>query len=101
MSAFSTSSKVVRSFINNRSNLINYTLYHQSPCFRLVSNKGQGIWPLLFTYRCMAGHAKWQNVAHIKSAKDRAKSVLFNKYIRMINAAVRGKILDCHIYKNK
>lgn len=101
MSALPFSSKVVRSFINNRSNLINYILYHQFPHFRLVPNKGQGTWPVLFTYRCMAGHAKWQNVAHIKSEKDRAKSILFNKYIRLISAAVRGKILNCRIYEDK
>lgn len=42
-------------------------------------------------YRFMAGHAKWQNVKHVKAEKDRQKSVLFNKYVRIINAAIRGK----------
>ena len=97
MSAISFSARFVRSCSNNYSNIINFTLCKQFFGFRLFSYECQRLWPVLFTYRCMAGHAKWQNVKHIKSEKDRAKSILFNKYIRLISAAVRGKILYRHI----
>ncbi|XP_054712369.1 probable transcriptional regulatory protein PERMA_0079 [Uloborus diversus] len=41
--------------------------------------------------RQMAGHAKWQNVKHIKAEKDRQKTMLCNKYSRLIALAVREK----------
>lgn len=40
--------------------------------------------------RMMAGHAKWQNVKHIKEAKDKQKSMVCNKYAFLLRSAVRG-----------
>jgi len=40
-------------------------------------------------HRCMAGHAKWQNIKHIKAAKDKEKTAICNRYVRMIGYAVR------------
>ncbi|GFX03335.1 probable transcriptional regulatory protein PERMA_0079 [Trichonephila clavipes] len=37
----------------------------------------------------MAGHAKWQNVKHVKAEKDRQKTLLCNKYVYLIAMAVR------------
>ncbi|KAF8796255.1 putative transcriptional regulatory protein like [Argiope bruennichi] len=37
----------------------------------------------------MAGHAKWQNVKHIKAEKDRQKQLMCNKYAFLIGLAVR------------
>ncbi|XP_015903371.2 probable transcriptional regulatory protein Tlet_1011 [Parasteatoda tepidariorum] len=39
--------------------------------------------------RYMAGHSKWQNIKHIKAAKDREKSITCSKYVRLIQFAVR------------
>lgn len=40
--------------------------------------------------RMMAGHAKWQNIKHIKEAKDKEKNMLCNKYAFLLRSAVRG-----------
>ncbi|KAG8197447.1 hypothetical protein JTE90_014929 [Oedothorax gibbosus] len=37
----------------------------------------------------MAGHAKWQNIKHIKDAKDREKSLVCNRYAFLLRSAVR------------
>ncbi|KFM59174.1 Translational activator of cytochrome c oxidase 1, partial [Stegodyphus mimosarum] len=41
--------------------------------------------------RQMAGHAKWQNIKHIKAEKDRKKQILCNRYARLVALAVREK----------
>jgi len=45
----------------------------------------------VFIYRHMAGHAKWQNIKHVKAEKDKQKSMMYNKYVRQVIAAVREK----------
>ncbi|XP_064614258.1 translational activator of cytochrome c oxidase 1-like [Liolophura sinensis] len=41
------------------------------------------------TWRAMAGHSKWQNIRHIKSAKDGQKAEMFSKMALKIKLAVR------------
>lgn len=36
-----------------------------------------------------AGHSKWQNIRHIKAAKDAQKSTTFNKMARLIRLAIQ------------
>ena len=38
-----------------------------------------------------AGHSKWQNIRHTKTAKDKAKGALFNKLIKEIERAASSK----------
>lgn len=38
-----------------------------------------------------AGHSKWQNIRHIKGAKDAERSKLFTKLSSQIKVAVVGK----------
>lgn len=45
--------------------------------------------------RTMAGHSKWQNIKHIKEAKDAEKANTFSKLSRQIKVAVQmGKSAD-------
>lgn len=37
----------------------------------------------------LAGHSKWQNIRHIKAAKDQARSAMIAKYINSMKVAVR------------
>lgn len=46
----------------------------------------------------MAGHAKWQNVKHVKAEKDRQKNIMCNKYVFLIGLAVRGKIVNFKLH---
>lgn len=38
-----------------------------------------------------AGHSKWQNIKHTKTAKDLQKNQLYNRHIEEIKLAIRGK----------
>lgn len=40
--------------------------------------------------RCMAGHSKWQNIKHIKAAKDAQKQAVANQVVNRIKVAIRG-----------
>lgn len=44
-----------------------------------------------FPVRGMAGHSKWQNIRHIKGAKDKEKSHLTSKFAQRLRVAVKGK----------
>ncbi|GIY02473.1 translational activator of cytochrome c oxidase 1 [Caerostris darwini] len=44
---------------------------------------------LNITIKRHAGHAKWQNVKHVKAEKDRQKTLVCNKYAFLIRMAVR------------
>lgn len=44
-----------------------------------------------FPVRGMAGHSKWQNIRHIKGAKDKEKSHLSTKFAQRLRLAVKGK----------
>ncbi|XP_063926788.1 translational activator of cytochrome c oxidase 1 [Zophobas morio] len=44
---------------------------------------------LTFTPRRFAGHSKWQNIRHIKGAKDAARSALFTRLSRQIKVAIQ------------
>lgn len=37
-----------------------------------------------------AGHSKWQNIKHIKGAKDAERSLIFAKLARLMKVAVIG-----------
>lgn len=37
----------------------------------------------------LAGHSKWQNIRHIKAAKDKARATMISKYINSMKIAVR------------
>uniref|UniRef100_T1JEQ5 Translational activator of cytochrome c oxidase 1 n=1 Tax=Strigamia maritima TaxID=126957 RepID=T1JEQ5_STRMM len=50
----------------------------------LVTNKH-----LFVNAKRMAGHNKWSNIKHIKASKDQAKSILHNKFVRLIRMAVK------------
>lgn len=41
-----------------------------------------------------AGHSKWQNIRHIKAAKDAEKSNMFSKLSRQIKVAVAGMSIN-------
>lgn len=44
------------------------------------------------------GHAKWQNIKHIKAANDQQKSVMISKQMRMLRIASIGSFgLVCNI----
>lgn len=37
------------------------------------------------------GHAKWQNIKHIKAAKDQQRSLMVSKQLRAIRIAAQGR----------
>lgn len=39
-----------------------------------------------------AGHSKWQNIRHIKGAKDAQKSDMFTKFSRQLKLAAQGRV---------
>lgn len=41
-----------------------------------------------------AGHSKWQNIRHIKGAKDAERAQLFVKLSKMMRVAVVGMYLE-------
>lgn len=41
-------------------------------------------------HKRLAGHSKWQNIRHIKGAKDAERSQLFSKLSRQMKVAVQG-----------
>lgn len=45
----------------------------------------------VITRRTMAGHSKWQNIRHTKTAKDLQKAAIFSKIAVKIKLAVRGE----------
>ncbi|CAH1382714.1 hypothetical protein MTP99_006695 [Tenebrio molitor] len=56
-----------------------------STCWRVCSvYDGINVIPRRF-----AGHSKWQNIRHIKAAKDSARSVLFVKISRQMKVAIQ------------
>lgn len=83
---------IVRLLVNNKRQIFKKSTYEQYSYFRQSGFGRNGIYfPISVTYRCMAGHAKWQNIKHVKAEKDKQKSIMFNKYIRLMNAAIREK----------
>lgn len=38
----------------------------------------------------LKGHAKWQNIKHIKADKDSQKAAFISKHMRIIRVAVQG-----------
>lgn len=59
-------------------------------------NRETMIFPLFMANRSMAGHAKWQNIKHIKEEKDRQKNLMCNKYARLVAIAVKGNKILIH-----
>lgn len=43
------------------------------------------------TSKRFAGHSKWQNIRHIKSAKDTQKSDAFGRMSRQMKLAAQGR----------
>lgn len=41
-----------------------------------------------------AGHAKWQNIQHIKKAKDAQKQFTTERVLRHVRIAIKGKITE-------
>lgn len=39
---------------------------------------------------CMAGHAKWQNIKHVKAENDRAKQQMIDRQLRNLRLAAIG-----------
>ncbi|CAN7950636.1 unnamed protein product [Ixodes hexagonus] len=58
-------------------------------CRRLACPEAYGHPPALESRR-YAGHSHWQNVRHIKAAKDAHKMSQTDKYVRLIQAAVKA-----------
>lgn len=44
------------------------------------------------TSKRFAGHSKWQNIKHIKGAKDAQKSEVFTRLSRQIKLAAQGTV---------
>lgn len=48
----------------------------------------------------LAGHSKWQNIRHVKAAKDKTRALMISKYINSMKIAVReGK--SANLNQNK
>lgn len=41
--------------------------------------------------RHMAGHSKWNNIKHIKGAKDAERAVIYNRLCNRMKAVIRGR----------
>lgn len=57
-----------------------------SACLRLSG----ALETIHFTPCRFAGHSKWQNIRHIKGAKDAERSALFHRLARQMKVAVQG-----------
>lgn len=51
----------------------------------------QSIRRLQTSQSLFAGHAKWQNIKHIKAAKDSQRSLMVAKQMRIIRMAITGR----------
>lgn len=87
---------LVRSLVKDYCKILNISAYRKYASFN--TSQPMKYLPtqtvchsVLLNYRYMAGHAKWQNIKNVKAEKDKQKSTLYNKYVRMVNVAVRGK----------
>jgi len=86
------SSGILTHVVNNNCKILNNALSRQFTVLKTsVVEREKRCFPSFLMYRYMAGHAKWQNIKHVKAEKDRQKGLLFNKYIRLVNAAVKDK----------
>ena len=58
-------------------------------CSSLYSNTHITNNVLLNNARCMAGHAKWQNVKSTKEAKQKLKNMVIDKSLRAMKNAIK------------
>ena len=65
---------------------------HDMLCMPSIKNRYNNIFlrSIYLSASLNAGHAKWQNIQHIKSAKDKEKSVIFNQFHKRIVLATQG-----------
>lgn len=104
--------KFVRCILNFQHHVVYVRLFSQSSKLSLVFNKPkclfsaigmpntslefyqapcrQCCWTLLV--KTMAGHSKWQNIRHIKAAKDQQKSDLAFKFSQRIRILIKGRL---------
>lgn len=66
-------------------------------CFRNLARIGSSALRIRhfgMTNTLLKGHAKWQNVKHIKAAKDQIKALMVAKQLRAIRLAAQGNCFN-------
>ena len=76
---------------NNNNNVNNNVIAVERRRFLMSDEKTISPFNSISSVRGMAGHSKWQNIRHIKGAKDKEKSNMSMKFAHRINLAVKGK----------
>lgn len=51
------------------------------------------------TFTCLKGHAKWQNVKHVKAENDRMRQAMILKQLRNLRLAAIGLFVFCLFYR--
>ena len=60
------------------------------PCFKICQHKKVSL-----EQRRLAGHSKWQNIRHIKAAKDEARARRTTKLVMGLRIAIKGTQSSC------